>query len=169
MFFEIIGDPILVLWAAYLLLVPIYVTVSGLPQPGDMLVLLLVPIALTRWDGRLPGHQRDVLRTLLMFCAWAIVVNFAWSVMGNTWTINLKYGFLLSPFFYIYNALVFLTAMKELPTTILLAPTGFDTLAVRIWSATSEGFFARAAGPALLMMLVAALSLGFVLRGERTR
>jgi iron(III) transport system permease protein len=65
------------------------------------------------------------------------------------------------------GALVFLTAMKELPTTILLAPTGFDTLAVRIWSATSEGFFARAAGPALLMMLVAALSLGFVLRGER--
>jgi iron(III) transport system permease protein len=67
------------------------------------------------------------------------------------------------------GALVFLTAMKELPTTILLAPTGFDTLAVRIWSATSEGFFARAAGPALLMMVVAALSLGFVLRGDRER
>jgi iron(III) transport system permease protein len=67
------------------------------------------------------------------------------------------------------GALVFLTAMKELPTTILLAPTGFDTLAVRIWSATSEGFFARAAAPALLMVLVAALSLGFVLRGDRDR
>ncbi|HEX2766577.1 MAG TPA: iron ABC transporter permease [Candidatus Limnocylindria bacterium] len=66
-------------------------------------------------------------------------------------------------------ALVFLTAMKELPTTILLAPTGFDTLAVRIWSATSEGFFARAAPPALLMILVAAASLGFVLRAERDR
>ena len=67
------------------------------------------------------------------------------------------------------GALVFLTAMKELPTTILLAPTGFDTLAVRIWSTTSEGFFARAAAPALLMLLVAALSLGFVLRGDRDR
>ncbi|CAN5117322.1 hypothetical protein BH23CHL9_BH23CHL9_01400 [soil metagenome] len=67
------------------------------------------------------------------------------------------------------GALVFLTAMKELPTTILLAPTGFDTLAVRIWSATSEGFFARAAAPALLMVIVAALSLGFVLRQERDR
>lgn len=64
-------------------------------------------------------------------------------------------------------ALVFLTAMKELPTTILLAPTGFDTLAVRIWSATSEGFFGRAALPALLMILVAAASLAFVLRGDR--
>jgi iron(III) transport system permease protein len=66
-------------------------------------------------------------------------------------------------------ALVFLTAMKELPTTILLAPTGFDTLAVRIWSATSEGFFARAAAPALLMILVAAGSLGLVLRLEHDR
>ena len=44
---------------------------------------------------------------------------------------------------------------------------GFDTLAVRIWSATSEGFFARAALPALLMVLVAAASLWFVLREER--
>ncbi|MCA1571638.1 MAG: iron ABC transporter permease [Chloroflexi bacterium] len=67
------------------------------------------------------------------------------------------------------GALVFLTAMKELPTTILLAPTGFDTLAVRIWSATSEGFFARAAGPALLMVLVAACSLTIILRQERDR
>jgi iron(III) transport system permease protein len=64
------------------------------------------------------------------------------------------------------GALVFLTAMKELPTTILLAPTGFDTLAIRIWSATSEGFFARAAAPALVMMLVAAVSVALVLRGE---
>ena len=66
-------------------------------------------------------------------------------------------------------ALVFLTAMKELPTTVLLAPTGFDTLALRIWSATSEGFFARAAAPALLMLVVAALSLAVVLRHETSR
>lgn len=66
-------------------------------------------------------------------------------------------------------ALVFLTAMKELPTTILLAPTGFDTLAVRIWSATSEGFFARAAAPALLMVIVATLSLAVLLRQEEIR
>jgi iron(III) transport system permease protein len=67
------------------------------------------------------------------------------------------------------GALVFLTAMKELPTTILLAPTGFDTLATRIWGATSDGFFARAALPALLMVAVAAASLWFVLRAERAR
>jgi iron(III) transport system permease protein len=66
-------------------------------------------------------------------------------------------------------ALVFLSTVKELPITLLLAPTGFDTLAVRIWSATSEGFFARAALPALLMVVVAAASLWFVLRQERGR
>ena len=66
-------------------------------------------------------------------------------------------------------ALVFLSAMKELPTTILLAPTGFDTLAVRIWSATSEGFFARAAAPALVMVVVAAASLALLLRAEPER
>jgi iron(III) transport system permease protein len=64
------------------------------------------------------------------------------------------------------GALVFLTAMKELPTTIMLAPTGFDTLAVRIWSTTSEGFFARAAPPALLMILVAGASMWLLLRQE---
>jgi iron(III) transport system permease protein len=67
------------------------------------------------------------------------------------------------------GALVFLTAMKELPTTIMLAPTGFDTLAVRIWSATSEGFFAVAAPAALLMMVVAAASLGVVLPRDDRR
>lgn len=34
--------------------------------------------------------------------------------------------------------LAFVTAMKELPTVILLRPPGFDTLPVRIWMAASE-------------------------------
>jgi iron(III) transport system permease protein len=55
------------------------------------------------------------------------------------------------------GALVFLTTMKELPATLLLRPTGFDTLAVDIWSAASEGLFARAAAPALLLIVVSAV------------
>ena len=39
--------------------------------------------------------------------------------------------------------LVLLSTMKELPATLLLAPTGFDTLATRIWSAAEEGFLGR--------------------------
>ncbi|MBN1205020.1 MAG: iron ABC transporter permease [Myxococcaceae bacterium] len=63
-------------------------------------------------------------------------------------------------------ALVFLTAMKELPATLLLAPIGFDTLATRVWSATAEGQFALAAPPALLLMAVSALGVGLLLSQE---
>ena len=67
-------------------------------------------------------------------------------------------------------ALVFLTTMKELPATILLAPIGFDTLAVEIWSASSEAFFARAAAPALLLILFAALPMALLVgRDEQLR
>lgn len=53
--------------------------------------------------------------------------------------------------------LVFLTTMKELPATLLLRPTGFETLAVRIWSTTSEGFYTRAAFAALVLIMVSAV------------
>lgn len=59
-------------------------------------------------------------------------------------------------------ALVFLTAMKELPATLLLSPIGFDTLATEIWSASTEAFFARAALPALLLVAVSALPMAFM-------
>ncbi len=55
------------------------------------------------------------------------------------------------------GVLVFLTTMKELPATLLLRPTGFDTLAVRIWSTTNDLFYARAAAPALLLLTVSAI------------
>jgi iron(III) transport system permease protein len=64
------------------------------------------------------------------------------------------------------GALVFLTSMKELPSTLLLAPTGYDTLATRVWSATTGAMYARAAAPALLLLVVSALSLSFILARE---
>lgn len=63
-------------------------------------------------------------------------------------------------------ALVFLTTVKELPITLLLAPTGFDTLATAVWSAASEGFFARAAAPAVLLTVLAAATVGLLFRSE---
>ena len=59
-------------------------------------------------------------------------------------------------------ALVFLTAMKELPATLLLAPTGFNTLATSVWSNVSEAFFARAAAPALLLVLLSSLPMALL-------
>jgi iron(III) transport system permease protein len=52
---------------------------------------------------------------------------------------------------------VFLTTMKELPATLLLRPTGFETLAVRIWAAADELFYARAATAALVLLAVSAV------------
>jgi iron(III) transport system permease protein len=51
--------------------------------------------------------------------------------------------------------LVFLTAMKELPATLILRPTGFETLATRIWSTAAEGIYSQAALPGLLLVSVA--------------
>ena len=63
-------------------------------------------------------------------------------------------------------ALVFLTAMKELPATLLLSPIGFDTLATSIWSAAEEAFFAQAAVPALLLVVVSAVPTAFLILRE---
>ncbi len=60
------------------------------------------------------------------------------------------------------SVLVFLTAMKELPATLLLRPTGFETLAIRVWAATGEGFYTRASAAALLLLAVSAVPLALV-------
>lgn len=62
-------------------------------------------------------------------------------------------------------ALVFLTAMKELPATLLLRPTGFETLATRIWTGATAGLYSKAAGPALILLAICAIPL-YVLAGR---
>jgi iron(III) transport system permease protein len=66
-------------------------------------------------------------------------------------------------------ALVFLTAMKELPATLLLRPTGFETLATRVWTGASAGLYSRAAGPALMLILICAVPLYFLARRVEVR
>jgi len=50
--------------------------------------------------------------------------------------------------------LVLLSTVKELPATLLLAPTGFETLATEIWGSFGEGFYAAAATSSLVLILV---------------
>ncbi len=63
--------------------------------------------------------------------------------------------------------LVFLTAMKELPATLMLRPTGMDTLATQIWSAASISRFNEAAPYALILVAIAAVPT-FILTLPRT-
>jgi iron(III) transport system permease protein len=65
--------------------------------------------------------------------------------------------------------LVFLTCMKELPATLLLAPTGYRTLATQVYNATVEAFFARAAAPALALVLLSALPMALLIIRENER
>ena len=65
------------------------------------------------------------------------------------------------------SLLVFLTTMKELPVTLLLRPTGFDTLAVNIWSAADTLLYSRAAAPALLLIAVSAIPMYLLATRER--
>jgi iron(III) transport system permease protein len=74
---------------------------------------------------------------------------------------------LLAPAAFGGVALVFMSAVKELPVTLLLSPIGFQTLATATWTATASGLFAQAAPPALLLVLISAASLPWLLRSDR--
>lgn len=60
-------------------------------------------------------------------------------------------------------ALAFLSAVKELPLTTLLAPPGFETLAKNVYGYTGEAMFARAAPHALALIAVSSAMIALVL------
>jgi len=63
-------------------------------------------------------------------------------------------------------ALVFLEAMRELPATLLLRPTGFETLASYLWLVYEAGHFGRGAVPGLLLILVSGAAVVVMLSAE---
>jgi iron(III) transport system permease protein len=63
--------------------------------------------------------------------------------------------------------LVFLTAIKELPATMLLAPIGFRTLATEIWNATEDVAFADAAAASLSLLMVSTVSTLVLLKQKK--
>ncbi len=70
---------------------------------------------------------------------------------------------LVSPGLLAGAALVFVSAIKELPATLILRPPGFDTLAVRVWVESSEAVYHMAAPAALLIVLVSVIPLKWML------
>ena len=56
--------------------------------------------------------------------------------------------------------------MKELPATLLLRPTGVETLATGLWRNTSVGDYSSGAPYALLLILVAAVPAALLTRGR---
>lgn len=105
---RVIADPGLLLWCLYIFLFPIYVFKSGVPQPGDLLAIVLLPIALAGWNGRLHASSARTLRALGVFTAWVILVDYTWMLALGKFSLMGKDAFLLIPSYYIYNAAIFL-------------------------------------------------------------
>lgn len=106
---ELARNPALVVWVVFLLLSPVYLVSSGLPQPGDWLVLLLLPITLYTWNGTLDRQSTRILRALMWFTLWVFVVNYAWALVLGRWAS--PKDFVIHPFFYFFNSTVFLCAL----------------------------------------------------------
>ena len=105
---HLLREPTLLVWALFVFLIPFYVFSSGLPQPGDVLVIPLVLLTLRMWNGRLDRTARRPLSTLLVFVLWVIVVDWGWAIILGNFGLFGPDTFLLFPVYYIYNALVFL-------------------------------------------------------------
>lgn len=76
---------------------------------------------------------------------------------------------LLKPSLQTALVLVFLSGLKELPLTLLLAPPGFDTLALEVFTRAEEAQFAAAAPYALALFLAGGGMAGvlFLLEGKK--
>ncbi len=64
--------------------------------------------------------------------------------------------------------LIFLTVVKELPMTLLLRPTGMETLSTEVWTASNTSAFGRAAAPAMLLILVSVVPAMVLLNRSQT-
>ena len=62
--------------------------------------------------------------------------------------------------------LVMVSSLKELPITLMLRPPGYDTLAVRIWIQSSDGFYTHAAPAGLLIVIASLIPLFFLARKD---
>ena len=76
-------------------------------------------------------------------------------------------GPLMRPGLLMGGALVFLITVKELTATLILSPLNFKTLATAVWSASEEAFFAQAAAPALMIILMSSIPMAFLILRER--
>ena len=102
-------DVRLLMWSFVVLAFPFYVFDSGVPQPADWVGLLLLPVLLRHWNGRLPAAMVGPLRILVLFVIYVFIVNVAWSLILFTFSTNAKDGFLMAPTYYLFNAMMFFT------------------------------------------------------------
>lgn len=92
--------------------------------------------------GQVPTSLEDVAHTL------------GYGRLRTWWLVT---GRLARPGIAAGALLVAVTAMKELPATLMLRPTGVDTLAIELWARTDVSAYGAAAPYAAVLILVAAV------------
>jgi hypothetical protein len=108
---RLLNKPPLLMWVIYLIAQPFYLFKTGLPQPGDMLILLLMPVVLIGWNGKLTRTGKRSYKPLLWFTLWVCIVDYGWALILGKWGVYGVQNFLLFPTYYIYNAIIFLIAL----------------------------------------------------------
>ena len=149
--------------------------------PGIALGLSLVLLA-SRW---MPWIYQSLVLLVLAYCLYSLPLALgaarsslaqvggqleeAARVLGKSlptalWKVTLP---LVRPGLLAGAGLVFLTTAKELPITLLLRPTGFDTLAIEVWTSVEAGYLGAAGQAGLLLVILALPQIGLVLAGLR--
>jgi hypothetical protein len=73
------------------------------------LLFVLAPLAIIDWDRRLDRSSSSAIRALLWFTLWVALVNYGYAFVLWRWT-RLK-DFIIHPLYYLFNALVFVSAL----------------------------------------------------------
>jgi iron(III) transport system permease protein len=130
----------------------IYQTIFLLSFSYALLFLAKLVASVSASLARVPSGVKDVASTL----------------GANQWMVIKRVVVpIAAPGIGLGTILVFLTAMKELPATLMLRPTGFETLATQIWSSASINRFNEAAPYALILVLIAALPTFLISRPDK--
>lgn len=140
--------------------------VAGFALPG-----LAIALAMVFWTVRTPLYQTEFLLVgayIVHFGAQSLragdvavasvparLDEAARSLGAGRWrrlaTVDLP---LMAPGLLAGAGLVLLSVMKELPATLLLAPTGMQTLVTRAWASMENAFFAQASVASLVLVLL---------------
>ena len=142
-----------------LALAVVFFTLNALPLLYQTLFVLVLAVAL-RYLVQAVGGLRGPMLQISPRTSEA-ARSLGERPVGVLRTITLP---LLRPGLVAGAMLVFLSALKELPLTLLLAPPGFSTLATELWDAAREAFYAQAAVPATLLLVISFTSVGLLVR-----
>ncbi|ART79261.1 ABC transporter permease [Oceanisphaera avium] len=104
----------------------------------------------------LPMAQSSIRATLMQIPPQ--LEEMARSLGKSAWRVFIRITLpLMAPGLGAGLALVFLQIMKELTATLLLRPTGIDTLATKVWEHTSNAEYGASAPYAALLILISGL------------